>query len=99
MAGSLAHDDPGRMRYLRITNEHAPGDPDVHLLTNLDGVGDTAVNAIRRPPDVSVRRLVDLHRDPETRRLMVTAGRERVHERSLPPREVEDQLRAMSKLV
>ena len=56
MIGSLAHDDPEGMRYLDLTTEHAAADPDIHLLTNLDGVGDTAVNAFQRASDVVVQK-------------------------------------------
>jgi trehalose synthase len=56
MIGSLAHDDPEGMRYLELTGEHAAGEPDVHLLTNLDGVGDEAVNAVQRRADVVVQK-------------------------------------------
>ena len=56
MVGSLANDDPEGMRYLDITAEHAGGDPDIHLLTNLDGVGDVAVNAFQRAADVVLQK-------------------------------------------
>jgi trehalose synthase len=56
MIGALAHDDPEGMRYLELTNEHAGGDPDIHLLTNLDGVGDESVNAVQRLADVVVQK-------------------------------------------
>lgn len=56
MIGSLALDDPEGMRYLELTNEHAAGDPDVHLLTNLDGVGDQAVNAVQRLAGVVIQK-------------------------------------------
>ncbi|HJU57703.1 MAG TPA: glycosyltransferase [Actinomycetota bacterium] len=56
MAGSLAHDDPEGIRYLDLTNEHAAGDPDIYLFTDLDGVGDTAVNAFQRASDVVVQK-------------------------------------------
>jgi trehalose synthase len=56
MIGSLAHDDPEGMRYLELTNEHAGGDPDVHLLTNLTGVGDQAVNAVQSLADVVIQK-------------------------------------------
>ena len=58
MVGSLAHDDPEGMRYLDLTAEHAGGEPDVHLLTNLDGVGDVAVNAFQRAADVIVQKSI-----------------------------------------
>jgi len=56
MIGSFAHDDPEGMRYLELTNEHAAGDPDIHLLTDLDGVGDESVNAVQRLADVVVQK-------------------------------------------
>jgi trehalose synthase len=56
MVGSLALDDPEGMRYLELTNEHAGADPDVHLLTNLSGVGDQAVNAVQRVADVVIQK-------------------------------------------
>jgi len=56
MVGSLANDDPEGMRYLDLTAEHAGGDPDIHLLTNLDGVGDVAVNAFQRAADVVLQK-------------------------------------------
>ena len=56
LAGSLAHDDPEGMRYLDLTTEHAAGDPDIHVLTNLDGVGDSAINALQRASDVVVQK-------------------------------------------
>jgi trehalose synthase len=56
MIGSLAHDDPEGIRYLELTNEHAAADPDIHLLTDLDGVGDQSVNAVQRLADVVVQK-------------------------------------------
>lgn len=56
MIGSLAHDDPEGMRYLELTAEHAGADPDVHLLSNLDGVGDEAVNGVQRLADVVIQK-------------------------------------------
>jgi trehalose synthase len=56
MIGSLAHDDPEGIRYLELTSEHAGGDPDIHLLTDLDGVGDVSVNAVQRLADVVVQK-------------------------------------------
>ncbi|HET7235870.1 MAG TPA: glycosyltransferase [Actinomycetota bacterium] len=56
MVGSLAHDDPEGMRYLDLTVEHAGSDPDIHLFTNLDGVGDVAVNAFQRAADVVLQK-------------------------------------------
>ena len=56
MIASLAHDDPEGLRYLDLTEEHRAGDPDVHLLTNLDGVGNLQVNAFQRASDVIVQK-------------------------------------------
>jgi len=148
MVGSLAHDDPEGMRYLDLTAEHAGGEPDVHLLTDLDGVGDVAVNAFQRAADVVVQkslregfglvvaegmwkgkpviggdvggirlqiregvdghlvdsvpscadRIIELLADPERRRVMGEAGRERVRERFLSLREIEDTLGLIEKL-
>lgn len=58
MIGSLAHDDPEGMRYLELAAEHAGGDPDVHILTNLDGVGDLEVNGLQRRSDVIVQKSI-----------------------------------------
>ena len=148
MVGSLAHDDPEGIRYLDLTTEHANNDSDIHLLTNLSGVGDSAVNAFQRASDVVVQkslregfglvvaegmwkwkpvvggdvggirlqiedgesgylvngigecaeRVVDLLRDPEKRTAMGEAGRQRVRERFLCLREIEDTLRLVSRM-
>lgn len=48
MVGSMASDDPEGMEYYQRTKEHADSDPDIHLLSNLDGVGNVEVNAFQR---------------------------------------------------
>jgi trehalose synthase len=146
MVGSMADDDPEGRHYLELTATHAEGDPDVHLLTNLDGIGDLEVNAFQRASDVVVQKsiregfglvvaegmwkgkpvvggdvggirlqieegrsgfLVDsveacaerttaLLRDPDLRERLGEAARERVRERFLTLREVEDYLRLMA---
>jgi trehalose synthase len=148
MIASLAHDDPEGMRYLDLTEEHRAGDPDVHLLTNLDGVGNQEVNVFQRASDVIVQkstregfglvvaegmwkdkpvvggdvggirlqisegetgflvdsveacaaRVADLLRDPALRARMGAKGRERVRERFLSLREVEDYLRLIARI-
>lgn len=148
MVGSMADDDPEGRHYLELTAAHANGDPDVHLLTNLDGIGDLEVNAFQRASDVVVQKsvregfglvvaegmwkarpvvggnvggirlqieegrtgfLVDtveecaerttrLLRDPDLREQLGEAGRERVRERFLTLRELEDCLRLMAKV-
>jgi trehalose synthase len=56
MIGSLADDDPEATQYLERTREHAGGDPDVFLLTNLDGVKDDEVNAFQRTSSVVMQK-------------------------------------------
>src|SRR5258708_7233962 len=48
MVGSMAHDDPEGMEYYQRTKDYAGGDPDIKLLSNLDGVGNVEVNAFQR---------------------------------------------------
>jgi trehalose synthase len=146
MVGSMADDDPEGRHYLDLTGTHAGDDPDIHLLTNLDGIADLEVNAFQRASDVVVQKsiregfglvvaegmwkgkavvggdvggirlqiedgvsgyLVDsvescaerttaLLRDPDLRERIGEAARERVRERFLTLREVEDCLRLMA---
>ncbi|HEV8571633.1 MAG TPA: glycosyltransferase [Actinomycetota bacterium] len=56
MVGAMAHDDPEGWHYLEQTEEHRAADPDVHILTNLQGVGDVAVNAFQRASTVVVQK-------------------------------------------
>lgn len=148
MIASLAHDDPEGMRYLELTEAHRAGDPDVHLLTDLDGVGNLQVNAIQRASEVIVQkstregfglvvaegmwkdkpvvggnvggirlqvsegetgylvdsveacaaRVAELLGDPDLRERMGAAGRERVRERFLSLREIEDYLRLIARV-
>lgn len=56
MVGAMAHDDPEGWHYLEQTEEHRGGDPDVHILTNLQGVGDVAVNAFQRAATVALQK-------------------------------------------
>jgi trehalose synthase len=48
MAGSMASDDPEGIQFLDLTEEHRGGDSDIHLLTNLQNVGNTEINAFQR---------------------------------------------------
>jgi trehalose synthase len=147
MAGSMATDDPEGMAYLDLTEQHREGDPDIHLLSNLQNVGNLEVNAFQRAADVIVQksiregfglvvsegmwkgkpivagnvggitlqiedgfsgflidsvqacadRIVELLVDPALRERMGEDGRERVRERFLCLREVEDYLGVMSR--
>jgi trehalose synthase len=147
MAGSMASDDPEGMAYLDLTEAHREGDPDIHLLSNLQNVGNLEINAFQRAADVIVQksiregfglvvaegmwkgkplvagdvggitlqiedgisgylidsveacaaRIVELLGDPALRDAMGETGRERVRERFLCLREVEDYLGVMSR--
>lgn len=149
MAGSLAHDDPEGMEFLELTDEHREGDPDIHLLTDLQNVGNLEINVFQRASDIVVQkstregfglvvaegmwkgkpviggnaggirlqiddgetgflvdsvdacaeRMVELLDDPDLRDRIGRAGRERVRERFLSLREVEDYLRLMTSLL
>jgi trehalose synthase len=56
MAGSLASDDPEGMQYLDLTEDHREGDPDVHLFTNLQGVGDLEISAFQQASSVVIQK-------------------------------------------
>jgi trehalose synthase len=47
LVGSMAHDDPEGWDYYSRTVEHAAGDPDVYILSNLNNVGSVEVNAFQ----------------------------------------------------
>ena len=51
---SMAPDDPEGWTYYEKTARHAGEDYDVHLLTDLMGVGDLEVNAFQRASDVAL---------------------------------------------
>lgn len=56
LIGSMAHDDPEGMEYYQRTKEYADEDPDIHLLSNLDGVGNVEVNAFQRAASVVLQK-------------------------------------------
>lgn len=56
LAGSMAHDDPEGMEYYHRTKDYADGDPDIHLLSNLDGVGNVEINAFQRAAAVVLQK-------------------------------------------
>ena len=56
LIGSMAHDDPEGMEYYQRTQEYAAEDPDIHLLSNLDGVGNIEVNAFQRAATVVLQK-------------------------------------------
>jgi trehalose synthase len=47
LVGSMAHDDPEGWEYYNRTVEHADGDPDIFILSNLNNVGAVEVNAFQ----------------------------------------------------
>ncbi len=48
LIGSMAHDDPEGWHYLEVTERHRADDPDIFLLSNIQGVGNLEVNAFQR---------------------------------------------------
>jgi trehalose synthase len=56
LVGSMAHDDPEGMEYYQRTRDYADNDPDIHLLSNLDGVGNVEVNAFQRQATVVLQK-------------------------------------------
>ncbi len=56
LIASMAHDDPEGWSYYEKTTRHAGEDYDIHLLTNLIGVGDLEVNAFQRATDVALQK-------------------------------------------
>ncbi|MFX1571544.1 MAG: glycosyltransferase [Promethearchaeota archaeon] len=47
LIGSLAHDDPEGIKWLEQLKNYAGDDPNIHILSNLDGVADLEVNAFQ----------------------------------------------------
>jgi trehalose synthase len=47
LVGSMAHDDPEGWEYYNATLEHAGGDPDIYILSNMNSVGGVEVNAFQ----------------------------------------------------
>ncbi|MEX2459438.1 MAG: glycosyltransferase [Actinomycetota bacterium] len=148
MIASMASDDPEGWHYLHVTEDAADGDPDVHLLTNLQEVGSLQVNAFQRASRVVIqkslregfglvvseamwkekpviggavggitlqiedgvsgylvdsvegcaKRLVELLHDPDLGAQLGRTARDRVRDRFLTLRELEDYLRLIASL-
>jgi trehalose synthase len=47
LVGSMAHDDPEGWDFYNQTVEHAGGDPDIFILSNLNNIGSVEVNAFQ----------------------------------------------------
>jgi trehalose synthase len=58
LVGSMALDDPEGWEVYREVTEHAAGDPQIHLYTNLTGVGNVEVNAFQRLSEVIVQKSI-----------------------------------------
>jgi trehalose synthase len=58
LVGSMALDDPEGWEVYRQVAEHAGGDEQIHLYTNLTGVGNVEVNAFQRLSDVVVQKSI-----------------------------------------
>ncbi|MCK4239524.1 MAG: glycosyltransferase, partial [Candidatus Lokiarchaeota archaeon] len=56
LIGSLAHDDPEGIEFLEKVKNYASNDPEIHILTNLDGVADLEVNAFQQVSDIILQK-------------------------------------------
>ena len=56
LAGSMATDDPEGFHYWELADEARAGDPDIHLLSNIQQVGDVQINAFQRAADVVMQK-------------------------------------------
>jgi trehalose synthase len=58
LVGSMALDDPEGWRVYRRIQREVETDPDIHVFTNLTGVGNVEVNAFQRLADVVVQKSI-----------------------------------------
>lgn len=58
LVGSMAHDDPEAQGIYHQVEETACGDPNVHLLSNLDGIGNIEVNALQRFSNSAIQKSI-----------------------------------------
>ncbi len=58
LAGSMALDDPQGWDVYRTIRDASRRDPDIHLFTNLTGVGNIEVNALQRCADVVIQKSI-----------------------------------------
>jgi trehalose synthase len=56
LVGSMATDDPEGWDFFNATIAHADGDPDIHILNNLNNVGAIEVNAFQSHCDVVLQK-------------------------------------------
>ena len=58
LIGSIAHDDPEVSDIYKVLVAEARGDDDIHVLTNIIGVGDVEVNAFQTFSDVVIQKSI-----------------------------------------
>jgi trehalose synthase len=58
LVGSMATDDPEGWEFFNSTMAYADGDPDIHILNNLNNVGAIEVNAFQSQADVMVQKSI-----------------------------------------
>ena len=58
LVGSMAHDDPEGWDYYNRTVEHADGDPDIYILSNMNNVGAVEVNAFQVHSDALIQKSI-----------------------------------------
>ncbi|MFX1500803.1 MAG: glycosyltransferase [Promethearchaeota archaeon] len=58
LIGSLAHDDPEGVKWLDKVKNYAGDDPNIHILSNLDGVGNIEVNAFQQISDIILQKSI-----------------------------------------
>jgi trehalose synthase len=56
LAGSMATDDPEGFHVWEQVQAHRAGDPDIHLLSNIQQVGNVQINAFQRVADVVLQK-------------------------------------------
>ncbi|HEY6776984.1 MAG TPA: glycosyltransferase [Thermoleophilaceae bacterium] len=56
LVGSMATDDPEGWEFFNSTMAYADGDPDIHILNNLNNVGAIEVNAFQSQADVAIQK-------------------------------------------
>ena len=56
LVGSMATDDPEGWEFFNSTMEYGQGDPDIHILNNLNNVGAIEVNAFQSQADVVIQK-------------------------------------------
>lgn len=56
LAGSMATDDPEGFHMWELTEDARDGDPDIHLLSNIQQVGSVQINAFQRAADVVLQK-------------------------------------------